>query len=263
MVSGIGGASNALSSMYTQNMRSKLSPEEKFNELDTDGDGVLSSSELTSMAEEVASHTGQTINVDEAITTYDTDGDSMLNQSEMDSMMQAVMENSVPVTGSDSSSLLLQALTAYQENQDEDQLSILLEQLSSREMPPPPPSPEERFNELDSDGDGGLNVEELEVMAEEISSMTGQAIDAEEALATYDANEDGVLNMDEMENMMSELRAELGPPPNMKEGGSMADALAAYLEDSDENTVNTILEILGNYSGSNTEDTTTGVNIAV
>lgn len=58
--------------------------------------------------------------------------------------------------------------------------------------------------------------------------------------------------MDETENMMVELRAELGPPPNMKEGGSMADALAAYLEYSDENIMNIILEILGNYSGNNT-----------
>lgn len=263
MVSSIGGAGNVLSSLYTQLVQAKQGPEDKLKKLDTDGDGSLIADELARVAADIGARSGQTLNVEEAITTYDTDGDSMLNQSEMDSMMQKVMEEFSSPAGGDSSSLVLQALSAYQENQDDDQLTNLLEQLSTRAMPGPPPDPEAKFNELDSDGDGGLNIEELDVMAEEISSKTGLSLNSEEMLASYDTNEDGVVDMDEMESMMADLRDQLGPPPNMKEGGSMADALVAYLEESDDDTVGLILEILGNYSNNQAENTKTGVNIAV
>ncbi len=263
MVSSIGGSSSMLHAMYAKNIQPKVSPEEKFSELDTDGDAVLSASELKVVAEEVAARSGQSLNIDEMITSYDVDGDAMLDQSEMDTMMQDVMENvAPPPPPEDSSAMVMQALSAYQENQGEDGLATLLEQLGSTEMvPPPPPSPEEKFNELDSDGDGVLSVDELEAATEELSSLTGQNIDSEEALATYDADGDGALSMDEMDSMMSDLREELGPPPNMKEGGSMADALAAYLAESDENTMDTILEILGKYSGNSEQSSQSGVNI--
>ncbi|MBU1233585.1 MAG: hypothetical protein KKD01_09680 [Proteobacteria bacterium] len=170
------------------------------------------------------------------------------------------METLSPLSDEDLAPLLQQALSAYQNNQDDDQLSILLEQLGARQMVEPPPDPAEEFNELDSNGDGGLNTSELEAMSAEITSMTGQSIDSEEALTTYDINE-GALVRDEVDSMMSDLRAKLGPPPNMKEGGTMADALTAYLEAGDENTLDTLLEILGNYSNSTSDGNTKGVDI--
>jgi len=125
-------------------------------------------------------------------------------------------------------------------------------------------SPEEKFNALDSDGDGGLNISELETMTTEMAAMSGQqAIAAEKALATYDANEDGTLDMDEIESMMADLRDELGPPPDMKAGGTMADALASYLEESDENTLDTLFKILANHTGTSPDDRITGVDIDI
>ena len=60
--------------------------------------------------------------------------------------------------------------------------------MMSARPPAPPPDPEEKFQELDSDGDGALSLEELQTMAEEISGMTGQTVTAEDLLEKMEKN---------------------------------------------------------------------------
>lgn len=104
-----------------------------------------------------------------------------------------------------------------------------------------PTSPAERFKELDSDGDGGLDRVELSEEAKKLSAMTGTEIDVDETIATYDADGDGLLSEDEMMSMIKEV---LGPPPEMQGtsqvGPGMAppppidDIFAEFDEDEDE-----------------------------
>lgn len=211
-MSTISGLSSIMSSMAVQGMQSKPDPAEKFKELDTDSNGGLDKIELSAMAMELSKMTGTTLNVDDSITTYDADNDGLLNQDEMGTMMRETLG---PPPSSDSNFEMQQALDAYQANSEkDDQLSVLLNMLeqssNSSSLSSLRPDPEERFAELDSDGNGNLNQSELEVMAENLSSMTGQTMDTEEAITTYDANGDGELNKAEMDTMMKESTGKPG-----------------------------------------------------
>ena len=84
----------------------------------------------------------------------------------------------------------------------------------------------ERFNQLDTDKNGGLDQTELQTMTDKISEMTGQKLNVEEVTKTYDANNDGLLGQGEMQSMMMELRGTAGGPQGGK--GSMQSMLSTY-----------------------------------
>lgn len=263
MVNAIGGSGNTLMSMYMERLRAKQSPEEKFSQLDTDSNGGLSKTELETVLSDITAKTGATLSVDDSIASYDADNDTMLSQSEMDTMMRDIMEQYGPPTGEAS---MEQAISAYMNNSESDQLTSLLDKLSAKEMqgppPPPPPSPEERFAELDTDDDGGLSQTELDVLIEDIAAKTGTGLDSEAAIKQYDTDGDSVLNQDEMDAMMQELHETLGPPPRMEAGSSLQETVASYLEGADSDSVNKLIEILTSYA-STLSGNTSSVNTTV
>lgn len=236
-MSSISGITSSLMSSMLQSMQSRPDPAQKFKELDTDSSGGLDKTELSTMAKELSKMTGKTLNVDDAIKSYDANNDGQLSQDEMGTMMQKTMG---PPTSDGSS--MQQVLDAYQSNSGDDQMSIFLKMLGqsssssstsdssstssssddtmsillkmmdqissssstsySSSVSSSRPNPDEIFKKLDSDGSGGLNQSELDVMAKNISSMTGQTIDTKNAISTYDVNGDGQLDKTEMDTMM-------------------------------------------------------------
>lgn len=209
-MSNISGLSSIMSSMSTQSMQSRPDRDEKFKELDADSNGGLDKTELSALAKELSQVLGKTLNVDDSITTYDANNDGLLDQSEMDSMMK---ESMGPPPSSMANFDVQQALKAYQANsEEEDPLAALMEMLSkstsSSSTASNAPNPDEIMKELDSDGSGGLNTSELDVMAENVSSMTGQTMDTENAISVYDVNKDGELSMAEMDAMMKALNGQ-------------------------------------------------------
>ncbi len=107
-------------------------PSEMFGDLDKDGSSTLNVSELESFAEQVASRSGETFDIEEALEVYDEDGDGELSQGEMNTMMEARMQEdgvAVESTSSVSSNYLQQALLAYQNNSASDSQEDLLRQL--------------------------------------------------------------------------------------------------------------------------------------
>lgn len=93
------------------------------------------------------------------------------------------------------------------------------------QRPPAPPKPEEKFKELDTDGSGSLNTDELQTMAEELSEMTGVTLSVEDLLEKLDADGNGTLEVGEMpERKQGEFR---GPPPFMAADGSVQDGASA------------------------------------
>lgn len=132
--------------------------------------------------------------------------------------------------------------------------SSMISTLSSQAMRKRP-DPTEKFNELDTDANGGLSQAELEVMAEEIAAQTGQTLDIEEAITTYDVDGDQLLSQDEMGTMMMELHETMGPPPPPSEETSQQQASLAYLLNSeDEDQMAALLELMKQYSQSVTTD---------
>lgn len=190
------------------------SPEEKFEELDSDGDGTLDTVELSAMAQEIASTTGVELDVDEAIANYDSDGDGELDQDEVNTMMQESISSSLQSVDS----MTWQAIQSYLVNTEEsatDSLFSVLKtaaqtQFSLPSSSPPSEDSEEKFDEYDTDGSGGISESELETLAEDFSAVTGVTIDTEEAISTYDADGDGELSSDELDTMMEELQEESG-----------------------------------------------------
>lgn len=241
-MSTINGMSSILSSLSIQSTQGKPDPAEKFKELDADSNGSLDKTELSTMAKELAKMTGKTLNVDDTITTYDTNNDGALNQDEMDTMMQKmgpptasgasmqqVMDAYSTNSGDDPLTTLMKMLDSLDtsssssstssnssSSSDDDTMSILmkaLEELSgSSTASVSRPDPEAKFNAFDSDGSGGLSKSEMDVMAKEMSSMTGSTLDTENAINSYDTNQDGELSKSEMDTMMKETMAKSGGP---------------------------------------------------
>ena len=213
-ISGIGSSAIGGTSGIMQSTRSRPDPAEKFKSLDSDGSSTLDKTELSDLAKELSKMTGKTLDVDASITTYDSDGDGALSEEETGMMMREVLG--------------------------------------------PPPGggaqgtdPEARFAELDSDGSGGLGLEELEAMAAG-APQGAQSVDVSEALSKYDSDGDGELNSEEMAAMMKDL----GPPPSSTETSTeqaateqattftARQASEAYLANSGEDSLARLMDLL-------------------
>ncbi len=211
-MSNIGGISSLMGSMSVQGMQGRPDPTQKFKELDADSSGGLDKTELSTMAKELSKMTGKTLNVDDSITSYDANNDGQLGQDEMQTMMQKTMG---PPTASGAG--MQQVMEAYKTQSGDDQMTTLLKMLDgldkgagSSSTSASRPDPETKFKELDGDSSGGLSKSELDVMAKDISSMTGQTMDTEKAINSYDTDKNGELSKTEMDTMMQETRAKSG-----------------------------------------------------
>jgi len=68
------------------------SPEKMFSRVDEDGSGSVDKAEFSEMAERLQERTGVSIDVDAAMEEMDTDGDGVLSQEELGTGMKALME---------------------------------------------------------------------------------------------------------------------------------------------------------------------------
>ena len=99
-----------------------------------------------------------------------------------------------------------------------------------------------RFNQLDTDKNGGLDQTELQGMTDKISEMTGQKLSVEDVTKAYDANNDGLMAMNEMQSMMMELR---GPMAGQQGGAGSAQSLIANYQTDTENDLTSVLLEMG------------------
>ena len=253
-MSNISGVSSLMGSMSVQGMQGRPDPAEKFKELDADSSGGLDKTELSTLAKELSKMMGKTLNVDDSITTYDANNDGQLSQDEMDTMMQKsmgaptasgsgmqqVLDSYKMNSGDDQMTTLMKMLESLGESTNssstsgassstssEDTMTILLKALeeiaNSSSAPVSGPNPEAKFAELDSDGSGGLNKSELDVMAKNIASISGETMDTEKAINSYDTDKNGELSMAEMDTMMKETRVNSG---DAQQGSGNTDQLS-------------------------------------
>lgn len=222
---------NIIGRVLGSQVKSTTDPAERFNELDTDGDGGLDTVELSEEAKKLAAMTGTDIDVEETITTYDADNDGLLNQDEMMTMIGDVLGAPPEMQSSESTDSATQGM--------------------GQMMPPgpPPPPPGEIFSEYDTDDDESLSEEELTVFATDFAEATGQTIDVEASLSAYDENGDGVLSQSELDNMMQALREQNGGSSTSTaftdSGLGIQRALEAYIANSsDDETVTLASDLL-------------------
>ena len=208
MINNIQNTGSYMTSIQSQQRPPKPDPAHMFQEIDTDGDGGINQTELTTMAEKFSEMSGQTIDVENALSTYDADGDGSLSQEEM----KTFMEENVPPPDFAQGMPGMQNMAAHM------------------------------FKQIDTDGDGGINQAELTSMAEAFNEMTGNTIDVEGAIDTYDTDGDGSLSQEEMKAFMEENV----PPPDLNSGmqgmqnvaaNSLMDVLGNSEDEEEEDAV--------------------------
>ncbi len=194
-----------------------------FRKTDSDGSGSVSQSELQSLSEKVASSSLDLS--DEAFAGYDSDGDGTLSEDELNAVLDSGkppmgMEGMAPPPPSNG-----EAVSAYADNTgDEDDtlasiiagLQSLMAQLQSGSSDPSSSQDGQDgfFSTVDGDASGGISLDELTTLAQNLGSVTGQSITVdEESFASYDSDGDGVLGSDELKTFMEQNGLAAPPPP--------------------------------------------------
>lgn len=225
-----------------------------FKKVDSDGSGDVSRSELQALSEKI---TTSTLDVsDEAFAGYDSDGDGTLSEDELN----AVLDSTRPPLGTEGMAPpppppAQQATSAYADNSGEDEdtlasiisgLQSLLSQLQSGSSATlTASSSNERsdgfFGRVDTDSSGGVSLDELKSLAQNLNSMTGQSITVDEdTFSAYDSDSDGALSSDELKSFLDKSGfapppppggVAMGPPP--EDGEEQATAASATSSGSD------------------------------
>lgn len=166
---------NEINQTRMQQMRQAM-----FSKLDEDGDGTISSSELSSATKSSSSSSGQSLSASKILSALDADQDGSISSSEFS-------------TGMDSFDSAMQALA---------------QSSGAKGMRPPPPPPdgasaEDMFSKMDSDGDGSVSKSEFEA-----ASPDGNTSRADKIFSTIDTDQDGTISASENEAAMAKFASE-------------------------------------------------------
>ncbi len=138
MINSIDSTNSTISIMRSGSMERHQPPPGKdvFQATDSDRDGLVSRSELETLAKGIEEITGSSIDVDEALSSFDADEDGALNGEELKEFMESngftppgTFQNDkgevvrMPPPPPPSSE---QALSAYGDNSGEDQMEQLI-----------------------------------------------------------------------------------------------------------------------------------------
>lgn len=135
MINSIGSGASAMSIMSSTQRPQQ--GKDAFQVSDTDGNGVVSQTELETLTAGIKEVTGNSINVDDALATFDMDSDGGLSGEELLEMLDSngfgrpEMEGEAPPPPPPPSSA--DAISAYSENSGDDLISQLMDALGNSE----------------------------------------------------------------------------------------------------------------------------------
>jgi hypothetical protein len=144
MISSIDSTSSMSTMFGTSAMGQQPPPspdQDAFQISDTDGDGLVSETELDTLAQSLAETTGTSVDTDEALASFDTDEDGFLNGEELKGLMDSYgLASSAMVDPETGETLNMEssqistdaAISAYTQATTIDQSSLLLETLLSQ-----------------------------------------------------------------------------------------------------------------------------------
>lgn len=103
---------------------------EKFDDLDADDNGAISTEELETMASEIYEMSGTTIDAEEYLAEYDSDEDGELSEAEMSNLMTDLQEKLGPPPNEGEQETMADVFSSYLETEDEDTISGLVDILT-------------------------------------------------------------------------------------------------------------------------------------
>lgn len=143
--------------------------------------------------------------------------------------------------------------------------SFMMRNNNVNRQPPPPPQGKDVFQVSDTDSDGVVSGSELENLVNGIEEVTGKTID-QDTINSFDSDGDGGLNGEELLGLMQNSGFSL--PPMMNSGGEESGmqpppppppsselALSAYEQNSGDDMISQLLSILDK-SSNDSADTT-------
>ncbi len=176
--------------------------EKLFAKADTNGDGTIDKTELTTLMESTG--TDQSVSADDLFSQMDSDGDGQISQQE----------------ATDTASQLLEDLRSQFMQAGMGSMGAM------GGMPPPPPpmgggknvmggmDEEEMFTSIDTDQDGSISKTELSAFFESAPAGNGQTPSVDDIFARDDGDSDGLISKDEFLTAMEARKSERqGPPP--------------------------------------------------
>lgn len=180
--------------------------EKLFSKADTNGDGAIDKTELTTLMESTG--TDQSVSADDLFSQMDADGDGQITQQEAKDTASQLLE--------DLRSQFMQAGMGGMGG-----------------MPPPPPGgggpggmdEEEMFTSIDTDGDGSISKTELSAFFESAPAGNGQALSVDDIFSQDDGDSDGLISKDEFLSAMEARKSERqGPPPPPQDSASSSES---------------------------------------
>ena len=126
----ISGISSYMDTIFAQAMQQPRDPEQMFSIIDSNSDDGIDLTELAAVTDEISEQTGSSLDVNDVFSSYDTDGNGALGIEEMKSFL----EDYKPQNEGDMAQQfkMLQAMSSYGMNMDDDQISSLLDLLSNQ-----------------------------------------------------------------------------------------------------------------------------------
>lgn len=224
-ISGVSGSSNAWAAVSAQRAQHQA---KMFAKVDTDSNGSVDQTELSTMLSDIASKTGASLgDSKELFTKMDSNADGSLSSDELDQGMKDLMPPP-PST---------------------------MDFAQSRGMGASEGSQDDLFAKVDTDGDGSVSEDELQVLTDKIKSDTGQ--DVSQDFSQLDTDGNGSLSQTEFDagrpqppegaqgsGSTQSAQGPGGPPPGGGPGGAgKAESSSTTYDPLDTNQDGTVSEI--------------------
>jgi len=173
--------------------------QEMFTKMDTNADGSVDKTEMQTYADEMASSTGETMNVDEMFAMMDTDSNGLISQAESEA---APPPPPPPGGGEDPFDEIDSDDDGYITT---DELQSFLDEMSST-TGATSPSVEEIFAQQDTDGDGLISRAESDAAMEKMMANGEISTESTETIATESITDESIQTL--LESVMNQEEEE-------------------------------------------------------
>ncbi len=176
-----------------------------YADADEDGNGTIDSEETQTLVDMINNATGQELSTDDLLTAYDEDGDGVLNQDE--------------------------TITALEDNQPDMAAALTSTEIVSQLF--------DIFQATDADSDGTISVEEAETLVTMINNAITEGLTVENLIQAFDNDADGSLSgVETVTALAGDTLAKIPDPQQLKAGVSHYLNMKDLLDNAASNTVN-------------------------